>query len=368
MRIDLLSHEDLGLGGLILGLPDLGEHALSLYSYTAQLLTLSYDLFSAFNSNPLGYHVTITDSGDFGGYATNDYIIGGIDGSVLAGLNGNDLINGFSGNDLLIGGEGNDRLDGGSDNDILRGGAGSDTVRGGFGDDNFYGGQGGRDLLYGGDGNDKAWIVGNEIWFFNGGEGVDSASLDCSDAIIGLTYVSTFGGNEYIVAPSWFRDLCTFYYVEKLTIKCGIGDDSLSGADFDRVVFTGNFGKDTLYGSDGSDRIDGGYGADRISGDDINGRVALTRDHDILSGGLGSDRFIFTGRFGHDEIVDFSVSGTQPDKIIMSTPGLTEAAISLSSFAGGLSTLLTVVATGDSILLNGVAFGTFDLATDLIFS
>lgn len=63
------------------------------------------------------------------GGAGNDYLYGDAGKDVLNGGEGNDFIGGGSGNDTLVGGNGNDTLIGGDGNDKLVGGAGADVFQ-----------------------------------------------------------------------------------------------------------------------------------------------------------------------------------------------------------------------------------------------
>jgi VCBS repeat-containing protein len=82
---------------------------------------------------------------------------------------------------------------------------------------------------------------------------------------------------------------------------------SLDGTAAEIVVsVTGAADASLLLGSDMANRLTGTKMADVIFGlggaDRINGGAG----DDVLSGGSGADVFIFTGRFGHDVITDFS--------------------------------------------------------------
>jgi len=86
----------------------------------------------------------------------NDVVDGTAGDEILGGDDGNDTLNAFGGNDFLFGGDGIDILDGGDGNDILNGGIGNDTLIGGDGDDILIGG-GGEDSLEGGLGADTLY-------------------------------------------------------------------------------------------------------------------------------------------------------------------------------------------------------------------
>jgi len=78
----------------------------------------------------------------------------GIDGLVLKGAGGNDLLqNKTSLPSLLLGGPGDDRLLGGTGSDSISGGTGNDVLSGGRGNDLLDGGEG-KDTLTGGRGAD----------------------------------------------------------------------------------------------------------------------------------------------------------------------------------------------------------------------
>ncbi len=195
--------------------------------------------------------------------------VGGNEGDVYTGTDGNDvyegnlgddIIDGGAGNDTLSGGAGNDRVRGGDGDDRLSGGDGADTVNGGAGNDLIYGGDTDadlRDVIYGGDGDDRIdGGYGNDL--LNGGAGAD-------------------------------------------VMEGGFGADTLIG-NAGNDVLTGSAFGDLIFGNDGFDFINGGFGSDRVNG------------------GAGADRFFHVGVAGHgsDWIQDYSGAGRGAKATVLS--------------------------------------------------
>ncbi len=79
----------------------------------------------------------------------------------------------------------------------------------------------------------------------------------------------------------------------------GGADDVLQGNDGNDVL-RGGVGKDNLRGNTGNDQLDGGDDNDTLDGG---------AGSDTLSGGAGEDKYVFTGDFGNDVIVDSDAFG-----------------------------------------------------------
>jgi Ca2+-binding RTX toxin-like protein len=191
---------------------------------------------------------------------------------------GDDAIYGGGKRDRIYGEAGNDRLDGGDSTDQIYGGAGRDWIFAGVGLDEVYGGAGSDrikgqdepDLIYGGRGNDV----------IDGGTGIDAIYGEAGNDRIR-------GGDENTPYDQ---------------LSGGDGDDFLQSSHAGgRGYMRGDAGNDTLLGygnlsgGEGNDRLEG-FG--RMSGDAGNDVVIRThRDSyslTTLSGGEGTDRFIFT--------------------------------------------------------------------------
>lgn len=229
----------------------------------------------------------------------NDSLEGGSGFDMLSGDDGNDSINGDSGDDTLIGGNDRDTLDGGEGNDSLSGDGGNDLLLGGAGDDTLVGGWG-DDTLDGGVGNDS--LVG---WVH-------------TDELIGGA------GNDTLVG--------------------GDGTDTLLGGD----------GADTLNGGEGNDYLNGGDGADSIKGDS---------GDDTLIGGSNGDTFVFADGFGHDTILDFSVTDDTEQMDLTFVSSVIDFADLMAdhlSQVGGDSVIDDGL--GNTITLTGVAIS--DLSSD----
>ncbi len=218
---------------------------------------------------PVGLTLTGTAGNDsLAGYSLND---------TLYGQGGADILYGNAGDDILIGGDespqdGNDSLDGGEGNDLLQGGAGNDYLSGGKG----------NDTLEGGSGNDK---------------------LDDRDG--------------------------------KNILRGGAGNDELTSYSQDGSVLEGGDGDDKVIGGRGADSISGGAGNDQItidrnypssgsvvtaSGDDGDDTFILQFSNLSLgtvklSGGTGSDSYLFQTPYMGQEIIITDFSSVQGDRI-----------------------------------------------------
>lgn len=175
-------------------------------------------------------------------------LIGSGEDDVLSHPGYVEAVFGLAGNDRIYGrATDDDTLDGGSGDDWLAGRAGSDTLRGGDGDDRLYGGPG-RDKLIGGNGDD-VYII-------------DAPPYDEeSDEII---ETDANGGYDTIVSFTSYIELRSWQFVEAGVLR-GDLDLRLSGNDLDN----------RLRGNDGDNRIEGWLG------------------RDVMTGGGGSDTFVF---------------------------------------------------------------------------
>ncbi|HEY9632182.1 MAG TPA: calcium-binding protein [Coleofasciculaceae cyanobacterium] len=225
-------------------------------------------------------------------------------------------IYGYGGDDTLFGNGRNDSLSGGDGNDYLDGALGNDTMMGGRGNDTYVvESLGDRIIENANEGIDtvRSYIsyslganLENLVLMGSAASGVGNA-LD--NVITGNTlnnYLSGGAGNDTIYGASG-----------KDTLLGGDGNDLLMGGSGNDTFITdskylsgdrgndtiyGAFGKDTLLGGDGSDILVGKSGNDSLSGgngkDILNGYGTSGTDFDTLTGGLGSDTFVFGGSWG----------------------------------------------------------------------
>ncbi len=286
-----------------------------------------------------------------GGGTGNDFIDAG-DGNDLAsgghgedhvlGGRGDDVVEGGHGNDLIEGGEGNDYLWGetaqqldysGSSNpsdmnDVIIGGLGDDTMDGGLGDDTY--------VLEVGHGSDvitdfnTAYNSGNwsrdpgyDRILFGPGISLQDMTFELVDRAPGtggqagdrdLVITNTITGDqtriEYMVLHEYylnegprfssiidqivFEDGTTLDYYEMLSRAGYTGPGiTMNGGELSGLI-TGTPWKDRLRGSEGDDVIDGGTDAS----------YELSGSYDELSGGDGSDTYLFGRNSGQDRIYD----------------------------------------------------------------
>ncbi len=270
--------------------------------------------------------VEVTDSG--GNSYTETLTIGVEDLNEITGNNNKNTLVGADTADYIWGGGDSDDLDGQGGDDILAGGSGSDTLRGGDGDDIISGGEvsgsgknseiGGDDTLYG--------EAGDDILYGDDGD-------DTLDGGIGSDTLEGGDGDDILTAGD-----------DDDTLSGGAGDDTLSGDD----------GADLLEGDAGADSLDGGTGIDTAtyassdqavvidlaagtaSGGDADGdsftsiENLIGSDYDDtlqgdggdneLTGGDGSDLFIFT-EGGGDDLVHGGTGGGWTDVLELQDSG-----------------------------------------------
>ena len=107
---------------------------------------------------------------------------------------------------------------------------------------------------------------------------------------------------------------------------------------------TGNALANTITGNSGANVLDGRGGADTLIGGAGNDILAGGAGNDLLLGGAGADTYLFGLGDGHDRVVDAEGSGT-----LAMRGGLTAA--DLDATQSGNDLVLTIVATGESIVL-----------------
>ncbi|MEN0036682.1 MAG: Ig-like domain-containing protein [Cellvibrio sp.] len=236
------------------------------------------------------------------GTNTDDLINGTSYDDLISGLNGADIIVSGSGSDTIYGGAGNDQIDAGRDDDKIGGGAGDDFI------------------------SDRS---GNETYYFNVGDGVDTISdLRGRDVIrfgSGITKESvliTTEGDDQIISFLNSYDKITIrngalpighnYDDHRIEILHFENGDILDIDPRSQPVF--------VEGTAEEDVILGGYGSDTLMGHQGN---------DVLRGDLGDDIYHYNLGDGEDYIDDIGGS----DRIVLGA-GITEGMVKISSTSG----------------------------------
>ncbi|WP_170317718.1 M10 family metallopeptidase [Paroceanicella profunda] len=344
----------------------------------------AYDYLSY--ANTVGaVHIDVganTVTGDGG----NDYI-SGFERFALA--HGGSSFVGTSGAETVYGGTGDDVIDLGTGVDYVSASSGNDTV---IDRDSSSG-----EYAYGGAGNDT---YVNDLTY------VDSVLFDMSAGQ--MTYASsvyknfssfenlTTGGGADVIGTNGANIITVNdnggYNENSVSggggndvIRTNSGDDLLFGGDGvdtlysgagNDMAYGGNQG-DLIYGANGDDYIDGGGQWDRLYGGNGNDTLVGGWGNDKLDGGTGddllegnggSDTFIFTANWGDDTIVngDFTAGTGTEDVLDFSALGITLADLTISVLAG-TGTLISYVAGGDSVVLEGVNMASLDYSDDFVF-
>jgi Ca2+-binding RTX toxin-like protein len=261
------------------------------------------------------------------------------------GTGGSETLTGTAYGDLVWAYGGNDSISGLAGNDALNGSTGADTINGGAGVDlasYYFAAQGvSVDLR----------VTGAQVGFA-GGEEVGDV-LTGIEELGGSIFADVFvgDGNSNILSG----------YAGNDTLSGGDGYDSILGGqgadlingDAGSDILFGGADADFMYGGAANDTVDGDAGNDQLFGGD--GRDVLNGDdgNDLLTGGAESDVFVFTGSFGVDQILDFSVT----DQIdLAAISGIVNYAdlVAFHSYQQGLDVFI-YDGLGNSVLLKNVA-------------
>ena len=245
------------------------------------------------------------------GGAGDDVISGGHGEDFLVGGAGDDVLSGDKGEDRLIGGDGDDVLEGGKGDDLLVGGTGDDVMDGGEGKDAFVVGVGqGNDVIDGGSGSDTLVVVdANGVvadpsqWTLNLDAGSYTQHGDrfdlSSDAKGTITLedgsVVSFDNIERI---DWSGNADIGEH-DTVTLATEMDASITTGGQEDNLL--GSAGDDTLRGGDNEDFLSGGAGDDVLSGGDDDDLLMGDAGNDTLEGGEGGDMLI--GGAGDDLLV-----------------------------------------------------------------
>lgn len=246
-----------------------------------------------------------TNEGDVFVYATSSQA------QAIHALGGDDTILATLHDDWIVGGAGND---------VMAGGNGADTYvfRDYGGDEGDFG----HDTIT--DFSPNADVLRLEHTGFTS---FDDLLLDESS----LGVLITFDANNSIL-------------LEGLTIAELSADNFQFVATDSQTFLLGSYGDDTLTGDDNDNRIDG------LSGSDI------------LTGGTGSDTFVFKAAYGEDTITDFEAEDQiEIDSLLATDFASLQALMSEENGSTGTDTVISF-GTGDALRLEAVSMA--DLSAD----
>ncbi len=290
---------------------------------------------------------------------------------------------GNSGDNFLVGNQSwsNDRvgsiLNGLDGNDVLRGGPRFDTLNGGAGDDYLNGGGEGivseHDILNGGAGNDF-YVVNHYLdeVVEAPGEGVDTLfkSVSSRDHYLPANIENLFLGGSITSALDNSGDN---YLVANPTLGSGLlaneGNDTLLGGAGNDMM-EDRSGNNYLDGSAGDDTLVTVFslGNDNLNGGEGNDQLVSGPGNDTLTGGAGNDRFnLHPGivssfaSMGVDIITDFTSGQDQMYLYSSVFSGLTTI-----NFANVTSDQLAASSSGNIVYnsTNGNLFYNSDGVTD----
>ena len=273
-----------------------------------------------------------------------------------------DVLNGQAGDDYIIGGAGDDILIGGTGKDTLVGGAGSDIYQFSLGDGytviNNYDASNSTDTLQFMAGiipsdvevtrnendlflrillTDEVIKVGSA--FYSGSHSLDSIKFNDGSAWswddLKVMLTKTSDENDYIIGLN-----------EDDVFDGGLGNDNLSGRDGNDILL-GGLGDDRLNGDNGNDTLLGGAGTDTLFGgtgnDILSGGAGIG---DYLSGGEGSDTYLFALGDGNTSINNYDTDGGID--VLQFMEGINASDISVRrNYFDDL--LLTVISSGEVI-------------------
>jgi trimeric autotransporter adhesin len=278
--------------------------------------------------------------GDDTHVSVNHDLAPGVDGEIIFGLGGMDVLIRTGNWTVLNGGDDNDQLAVYGSNNVLEGGDGNDTLQssyqpylllqyvglniliGGSGDDilEIYGL---HDTAKGGAGNDTYHVIeSGQVW--------NSTASELVDIKLNQKIVENLDeGVDTIITYSYRFSLANIANVENLisyqdsvvlegnnlankieaasganTLRGAGGDDILAGAQGDDQLFGGS-GNDIIYGGDifadqipGNDRMYGGAGDDYMEGH---------LGEDLMIGGTGNDSYVINS--SNDVVVERAGEG-----------------------------------------------------------
>lgn len=118
------------------------------------------------------------------------------------------------------------------------------------------------------------------------------------------------------------------------------GDDTLQG----------DAGNDTLYGEGGNDTLHGGSGTDTLMGGDGNDTLSGgPGNNDSLTGGFGSDTYLWNLGDGNTNISNYDTSAGRNDVLIFGT-GISPSGVTITRNTNNLT--LTIQSSGETIAVS----------------
>ncbi len=230
---------------------------------------------------------------------------------IIAGTDGNDILDdtsgahqlkGESGNDLLLGRDGDDYLYGGSGNDTLFGGEGTDKLYGGNGNDILDAGksEGGEQHLNGQSGDDT-YLIGKDngdLWITwtgeSAGSGTDTVrfkNLSLSDLDLSAYTHESYGESLRLQWNKAGQSGSLFLsdmgqHIERFEFADGTSLSEIRVRDDGRLELWGTDGNDLITGGALDDYIHGG------AGDDVIDPGAGMGGWQNLRGNAGNDTYV----------------------------------------------------------------------------
>jgi Ca2+-binding RTX toxin-like protein len=267
---------------------------------TGELIVTNYDVIVPINvisgvPTENGTSVVVVLGGD--GNDSINILTGFVDGAVLLGERGDDILSGVAQMTVVKnGGDGNDILIANTGiTDIMMGGNGNDTLRGTINP--------GKDSHDGGEGIDTFELIfppnietdTTIPWEV----GIDPTQPDQAVVVLGALPIPVRNIEDIALSTQPGPDSITINDLTGTAVKIvrvngGGGNDTISGvgANVD-LVLDGGDGNDILRGGLGSDSLRGGFGTDRIFGGGGSDTIsARDGQRDLISCGDAADRVL----------------------------------------------------------------------------
>jgi Ca2+-binding RTX toxin-like protein len=233
---------------------------------------------------------------------TNDVLTlkGGAGADILAGSNGDDVIDGGAGNNNISGGNGNNTLTAGAGNDFVSATNGNNTINAGAGNNQVIVGGGDNDITVG-DGDDQITFTGgdNKVTLGGGADQVNGGNGD--------NEITGGAGGKTITLGNGDNTITTGGGVD--TVNVGRGDNTVStGGGADTITITaGGDGSNVITGGAGADVITLGNGSDQVIQAITDSGVVLADMDSILNWDGGTHTITFG--LGGGTVMNF-VAGT----------------------------------------------------------